>query len=266
MRHFIKFSYLMLAFATILYTSCVKEDLQYTGQTTNIDLRPNSSFNMGTVPNCTSLNPADFPATGAAVGKVVVNGRALLPDGKPAMNTSVWFFERLSVLSRKVTDANGRFSFEAPADTAQSANYYVVLDPSGSKRLIGIQNCRYNTVMLEKNRIQNLEIKSCFSTLARIKMVNKTKADSAFLTVQHAISCDTANRNLSVGFGNWHLMAAPDDLVNNHNTRYPNGYEIRFAKDSRVLLLITRKRNGSTTIERKAVTITNDNEEILVEL
>jgi hypothetical protein len=266
MRHFIQFSYLMLAFAAITYTSCVKEDLQYTGQTTNIDFRSSNSIVTGIVPDCQNLNPADFPATGAADGKVVVNGRALMPDGKPAANTSVWFFERLGVLSRKITDANGRFSFEAPADTAQSANYYVVLDPVGSNRLIGIQNCRYNSVMLEKNRIQNLEIKTCFSTLARIKLVNKTKADSVFVQAQCAISCDTANRNLNIGFGNWNGMAAPDDLVNTNNTRNPNGFEIRFVRDSRIMLIIERKRNGSKTIERKAVTVTKDNEEIVVEL
>jgi hypothetical protein len=267
MRHSLKLYCSILILFSLFYSiSCTKEDLEYTGQKTDIDFKSIDTNGSATVPNCQPLNPADYPATGEVNGKIIVNGRAFMPDGKVASNTQVWLFSKLNIIGQKMTDANGRFSFETKSDTAQSTYYYVAFDPMGAKKVFSIQNCRYSVVLLEKNRIQNLEIKSCYSAEARIKTVNTTKSDSVSLQIQYASSCDTIYGKSSVSFGSTNQMLTPEEMVKSFNTNFSKGYNIRFAKGSNILLVIERKRNGVKTSERKAINTTKDDEEIVVEL
>ena len=241
----------------MIWASCRKEPLQFTGKTGVIDFRydpQNGSIDK----NCNALNAADFPPTGDAAGRIVVNGRAALPDGSFKPKVKLWLFNALTVIAQTETDANGRFKFDVSADTAAASYYYVVFDPFGELKLIPRYNCQSSSTIL-RGRIQNLDITTCEAAQVRLKVAQTTDADSVQIVGTYAFACD--KQPSGFGFPKQKMMSTIDFFK-----QYTAGYSLRAVRGTDVQISVFRYKNGTQTSVSQSFNATNIDQEIVISL
>jgi hypothetical protein len=246
---------------SLFWLGCRKEPLQFNGKTATIQFDSNVNQNPTyTDPNCTAFNPSDFPATGAAQGRVVVNGRVTQLDGSRKAGTKLWLFDGLNVVSQLETDANGKFKFDVATDTASAAYYYVVVNPIvfGPPTLIPRYNCgTYNNI--QKNKIQNLDITFCEGAAVRLKAIKSTDADSVYINGTMVNYCNQQPDKF--GFAN----QKTDDLIAFLKT-FSAGYPYTVLRNSNLPITIERTKNGVKTKEVRTIKADSLSQTITLEL
>jgi hypothetical protein len=255
---------LSLFILSILWLGCRKEPIRLTGKTATIEVdsiyKDTNKIFTGIDPNCTAFDPLDFPATGAAPGRVVVNGRVTQLDGSRTAGTLLWLLDGLNVVSQIETDINGRFKFDVAADTSAAVYYYVVVNPlfvfSALPERIRRYNCGQNNYV-QKNRIQTLDVSFCEGAVVYLKAVKKTDADSVGIKGTAVYNC--GGQPQAFGFTN----RKTDKMVS-----YINDSRSAFTMPTNSPMSITIERftNGVKTTETKMIKADSLTKTITLEL
>jgi hypothetical protein len=234
-----------LLILSILWLGCRKEPLQFNGKTATIPFTYNQNPTTAD-PNCSAFNPSDFPATGEAQGRIVVNGRVTQLDGSRKKGTKLWLFKGFSTVSQLETDDNGKFKFDVAADTASSAYYYVVVNPIAVfPPLIPRYNClQYND--LQKNKIQTLDVTFCEGAVVQLKAVKSTDADSVSISGAAVYSCNAQLNYFA--FPN-QKMGQTIDFFKTFNS----GYSFTVLRNTELPITIERTKNGVKSTEKMMI-------------
>jgi hypothetical protein len=239
---FILFVFFLL---TLLALSCQKEPLQFTGNKSTVFFNNTNKY-PDIDPNCTLLNPNDFPPTGDALGRIVINGRITFPDGSRKSGIQVvltkGFFQRNYFTK---TDAAGRFKFDEVADTAAGIFYSLGYDVNTNQNTyISRFNCQRN-IPLVINRIQTVDISFCEASTFYIKAVKKTDSDSVGFIGSAVDYCD--RRPQSYGYATTKMETLITFVGQN---KLGAAYVV--VKNSLFTITIERIKNGVKTYEAKA--------------
>jgi hypothetical protein len=251
---------LSLVILSTLWLGCRKEPLQFTGKTATLKFDNNVNQNPTyTDPNCTAFNPSDFPATGAAQGRIVVNGRVTQLDGSRKAGTKLWLFKGFTVVRQLETDDNGKFKFDEVADTSAAAYYYVVVNPIAVfPPLIPRYNClQYNA--LQKNQIQTLDVSFCEGAKVQLKTVKSTDADSVSIYGSAVYGCNA--QPSAFGFQSRKMGEMVDFFKG-----YSSGYPFSVLRNSQMPITIERIKNGVKTTETKMIKADSLSKTITLEL